>query len=435
MKALVIEPSKLYQSILDNLLSDLGYEVICTDTADAARRLIKTQNFDLAVVSMVLGDIEGAAFCARLRSEKQYTELPVFMLTSSEEKAQRDAALTSGITEIFHKDKLNQFADYLCTFTARIEGKQYISGTVLYVEDSLAVAEKTKQVLQSIGVSVNHFVSAEEALIAFQSQNYDLVLTDVILGKGMSGLAFVRTLRSRESPCLSVPILAMTGFNDATRRIELLRSGVNDCISKSVLDEELIARVNNLITNKKLTDKIKRQEEQLRHMAMTDQLTSLRNRHYLMAAGPECVSQSNRHKIPLSMIVVDLDDFKKINDRYGHERGDQVLSEVGALLRTNCRNEDVAARFGGEEFLILLPHCNATHAKMLAERLRLKIVDLAPGGISITASFGLASLPLDRSYDFPQLFAAADKAVYKAKSSGKNCVCVCPVTNTQDALI
>lgn len=435
MKALVIEASQLYQMALDSLLSELNYKVFSTETANEACQILKTEDLDLLILPMFLSDIQGATFCSQLRSEKQYADLPIFMLTSSQDKQALDQAMTSGVTEIFHKDKLNQFSDYLQIFTEKVKKNRHLSGQVLYVEDNLSVAERTKRVLQSIGLKVDHFPSAESALVSLSLPRYDLVLTDIILGKGMSGLNLVRILREKERSYAAIPILAMTGFDDATRRIELLRSGVNDCISKPVLDEELIARVNNLVSNKKLMDKIKWQEKQLRHMAMTDQLTSLSNRHYLMAAGPERVSQSNRHKIHLSMLVVDLDSFKEINDQYGHERGDQVLSEVGGVLKSSCRREDIAARFGGEEFLLLLSHCNESHAIAFAERLRKKIADLKPGGVSLTASFGVASLPLDRSYDFFQLFSASDKAVYEAKSSGKNCVRVCPVIDIQGSFI
>lgn len=434
MKALVIEPSKLYQEILTHTLNGLDSEVVCTGRADEAKHIMASQAFDCLIVSMLLGDIAGPIFCAQVRSERRYSQLPIFMLTASQDKSALEDAMKSGITEIFHKDDLSIFRNYLCTFEERIDGKG-VSGIVLYVEDCPVMAKITKHILEPMGLTLHHFINAEDAIESLSSQAYDLILTDVILGKGMSGLGLVRALRSENSPYGEIPIIVMTGADDTARRIEFLHFGVSDYLSKPVLREELVLRVKNLITHKKLLDKIKSQEIQLRRLAMTDQLTGLKNRHYLMSEGPARVSQSNRHRIPLSMIMVDLDWFKKINDHYGHEKGDAVLSEVGALLRSSCRNEDIASRFGGEEFLLLLPHCNETDAKMMAERLREKIEVLKPAGILITSSFGVASLPLDRSYTFFQLFSASDKAVYQSKSSGRNCVTVCAVTDVEGSFI
>ncbi len=434
MKALLIEPSKLYQEILVQTLNDLDSEVVCTGRADEARQIMASQPFDCLIVSMVLGDISGPIFCAQVRSERQYSRLPIFMLTASQDKNALEHAMKSGITEIFHKDDLNVFRDYLCTFEERIGGEG-VSGTVLYVEDCLVISKITTHILERMGLTLHHFINAEDAIESLSLRQYDLVLTDVILGEGMSGVGFVRALRSENSPYAEIPVIVMSGSDDMARRIEFLHFGVSDYISKPVLKEELVLRVKNLITHKKLLDKIKSQEKQLRRLAMTDQLTALKNRHYLMSEGPARVSQSNRHKIPLSMILIDLDWFKKINDTYGHEKGDRVLSEVGALLEESCRNEDIASRFGGEEFLLLLPHCNETDAKMMAERLREKVTALKPAGVSITASLGIATLPLGGAYNFFQLFSASDKALYQSKSSGRNCVTVCSVTDVKGSFI
>ncbi len=427
MKALIVEPSILYREIVKMQLVDLGYEVVFTKTGQESIETLNKSNFDVVIFAMFLPDMDGASFCLELRSEKKLQHIPAFMVTSSEDSDVLEKASSAGVTEIFHKDDFNRFADYLRTFTDKIEGGKGISGHILYVEDSLVVATVTGRVLENLGLDVHHFMQAEEALEAFKENQYDLVITDVMLKDGMSGIGFTKVLRKLEGNETAIPILALTGLDDVARRIELFRAGVNDYVSKPVIDEELIARVRNLISNKKLLDKVKQQQEQLLQMAMTDPLTKLNNRHYLMGITPQKISEAFRHKIPLSMIVMDLDKFKDVNDTHGHAAGDTVLREVGELLVKESRDEDISVRFGGEEFLIILSHCDEAHAIKKAESLRSLLVDLNPGDLHISGSFGVASLPMDFKCDFAELFAAADEAVYEAKESGRNCVKVSQV--------
>lgn len=149
-------------------------------------------------------------------------------------------------------------------------------------------------------------------------------------------------------------------------------------------------------------------------------LSKLYNRHFLVDQAPKRLLEAARHQIPLSLIVIDLDHFKMINDRYGHDVGDGVLSEVAAVIKESCRQENIAARFGGEEFVLILPHCSGENGVKIADRIRLKIAALRPKDISVTASFGVSALPMIEVCAFETLFNAADKAVYEAKASGRN---------------
>jgi two-component system, cell cycle response regulator len=132
------------------------------------------------------------------------------------------------------------------------------------------------------------------------------------------------------------------------------------------------------------------------------------------------IAEAGRHKFPLSLLVLDVDHFKKINDGLGHATGDVVLKAIGNLMRQSCRVEDVAACFGGEEFVMLLGHCSSVDAQAKAETLRLKLEQLRPQEIPVTVSIGVATLSLDLPCAFEQLFNAADNAVYQAKQQGRN---------------
>ena len=166
---------------------------------------------------------------------------------------------------------------------------------------------------------------------------------------------------------------------------------------------------------------LKRQRDRYEGLAMRDQLTGLYNRHYLQEIANHKLSEAIRHQRSLCLLVLDLDLFKDINDTHGHPFGDVVLQRLSALLNEQSRLEDVVARIGGEEFVILIDHCNASEANEKAESIRLGTAELMPNGIPITVSIGIAELNLNGE-NFDELLARADKAVYQAKDNGRNCV-------------
>ena len=153
---------------------------------------------------------------------------------------------------------------------------------------------------------------------------------------------------------------------------------------------------------------------------MVDPLTGLYNRNSLSEFAHKYFTEASRHHFALSLILIDLDHFKQINDTRGHLVGDIVLEHFGEMLKKNCRGEDFAARYGGEEFLLLLPHCDIEGAMMKAELIRQQAEQLMPDGIPITASIGVTTNPSDQETSMEALISAADKAVYEAKDAGRN---------------
>jgi two-component system cell cycle response regulator len=227
----------------------------------------------------------------------------------------------------------------------------------------------------------------------------------------------IRALKNHRS---ELPVLAMTGHDDPKRRIELFHAGINDYVTKPPIEEEFAARVNNLITNKRLHDKVWEQKQALLRVAMKDQLTTCHNRHSLVENAPKYINDSLRYDHALSIMILDLDHFKAINDEHGHDTGDKVLAEVGKLLMKSCRQGDFVARIGGEEFLIMLPHCLADDAIAKAEQIREMIERYNPAGLKVTTSIGIACLSDEHESDFDKLYKSADAAVYHSKENGRN---------------
>jgi len=428
MNALVIEPSKSYGQLLGSLFQDASFKANILGSGQEGLALVGKRDFDLICVSLHLSDMSGIEFCKALRQQKSVS-IPVIMTTSDEKKGVLESGMSSGITELFKKSDLQAISKYLSNFVDLAESDRRLSGKILYVEDSVSVATITQYRLRLMGLEVRHFTNAEAAYQELQNNpGYDLVLTDILLEGHISGLRLIRDIRRKENQKQQIPILAISGLEDTARKIEILRSGANDFIQKPVLLEELSARVKNLITNKKLLDQVKSQQKRLEEMALTDQLTSLYNRHCLSDLAPKAIQEALRHGFPLSMIMIDLDHFKSINDAHGHNVGDIVLVEVAKLIQKIGQNESISARFGGEEFLLVLPHCNGEDAIATAEQLRRQIEALKPNGIRVTASLGIAQLQTTGKCRFEDLFSLADKAVYEAKRNGRNQVVLNPLS-------
>jgi two-component system cell cycle response regulator len=271
---------------------------------------------------------------------------------------------------------------------------------------------------------VTHCDTAEAAIEKFKKESFDLVLTDIVLAGGMSGLELIKHIREHESIFIRTPILAMSSQTGSEQVVELLSAGANDYVHKPVLLEELSVRISHLVQHRQLLEKLHTQSQRLERLAMHDQLTGLYNRHFLMEIAPQHISYAQRNSAPLSILVIDIDKFKSINDTHGHLMGDQVLSAISNLLTEACRREDILVRYGGEEFVALM-HCDLESCAQKAEFLRKKIAELKPNNIVVTASFGVTSLHTEET-DFYSFFQRSDNAVYEAKHNGRNCIEINP---------
>jgi len=420
MRALIIETTKLYQEIYAKLLTEQGLDVEVIQSGLDSLSKLNQVKFDIICMSMQLPDIDGPALCSQIRKLAENKNTPLIVFTADSNKSTFEKALISGATEVYHKNEIANFSVYLDFFVGQSELAHQDAGRILYIEDSLAVAQKTIAVLEQVGHSVTHYTNAEQSLDDYLENDYDLVLTDLMLEGKKSGQMLIVDIKNLSGRHAEVPILAVSGLNDPLRTTELLSAGASDYVTKPVLDEELLARVKNLVHVRKLLDKVEQQQAKLHELAMRDQLTKLYNRHFLMDVGPKKVSESCRHGIELSLLVIDLDHFKNINDTHGHATGDIVLSAIGGVLQQSSRSEDIVARFGGEEFVVIYSHCDKDNALNKAELLRKTIEEQNPDGITVTASIGVTHLPDNKHCDFNKLFEAADSAAYKAKQNGRN---------------
>jgi len=423
MKALVVDPSKFARMIINMALESHGILTDSVSNEEEARTLIEKNNYQLICVARTLETNDCRLFCSRLRANPATQSTPIVMLSVSDEE-EPESFMALGITEIFSKHDIPAFSRYVGSLSQNKSSNFLYGGRILYVEDSLNVAKRTMLVLNERGFEVTHTITGEEGIKLYENQDFDLVITDIILAGKMSGTALVRHIREKEKSAkipIPISILAMSSFDDASRKLALFQAGVNSYVPKPIMSEELLARVDSLILNQHLFKQIEVQRQRLEELAMTDQLTGLYNRHYLVDNVSKKISASRRHGIDLCLVVIDIDFFKSVNDEHGHAMGDLVLMKVAELLSSHVRNDDIVARFGGEEFVIIYEHCALNNAVEKTEVLRKSLEQLKPRGLTVTASFGIAQFSkMDK--DFHGLFSRADKAVYQAKENGRNCV-------------
>ncbi len=423
MKALIVDPSDTYRQLLAKVLENFGFQTINANGYSDACNELNHHSFNLICMAMNLADGNSSDLCEKLKSSEETAKTPLLMLTSSKSDEAVQNALALGVTEVFNKQDFNSFSQYLSNLVKRLTKPTDITGHILYIEDSLSLASMVSEQLSRQGYTIEHHSSAMPAIRAFNNKDFDLILTDVVLGGSVGGLQIVRAVRQNaDEHKRNIPILATSGYDDKARKLELFHLGINDYIPKPIVEEEMFARVKNLLSNRQLILKLEMQQKRLETLAMTDQLTGLYNRHFFMDMAPKKIAQAQRHKHPLCLMVIDIDHFKSINDTHGHAKGDTVLTAIGDLLVTKTRREDIVARYGGEEFILLMEYSNIAGTRGKAEALRLLIASLTPIGIATTASFGISCLLPDDS--FADLFARADKALYQAKEEGRNRIAV-----------
>lgn len=281
---------------------------------------------------------------------------------------------------------------------------------ILIVDDVPTNIQLLAQLLKDDYV-VKVATSGERCMeLAMREHQPDLILLDVVM-PDMDGYEVCKSLREMETT-RNIPIVFLTGKVEPKDEEYGFQLGAVDYITRPFLPAIVEARIRTQIT-------LKQQRDLLEKMAMYDQLTGLYNRHYLLEAVDRKVAEARAGGSALSMVVLDIDYFKSINDKHGHNVGDVVLQEVGQALKRSCRSSDVATRYGGEEFVLLFDHCDLQACLNKADTLRQQIEGLNPHDIPVTASFGITMLQPDDS-GFDELFHRADQAVYQAKSLGRN---------------
>lgn len=266
--------------------------------------------------------------------------------------------------------------------------------SILIIDDSEVIRTRIIDTLEPFNLFARYY-EAEDGLDGFKkllTSQVDLVLCDLEMPR-IDGFKFLTMMKARPE-FQDIPVLILTGMDDRELKVKGLGQGASDYITKPFDPEELVARVKVHLKIKHLQDDLKRSNELLLELSNTDHLTGLFNRRYLMEAMDKELQRAERKNGCLSLILLDIDYFKGVNDTYGHIQGDVVLQKVSQQLQKELRSYDIAARYGGEEFIAVLPDASLKEAAFVAERIRYAIEQLRfsgdISGISMTASLGVA---------------------------------------------
>ncbi len=292
---------------------------------------------------------------------------------------------------------------------------------VLVADDEDDARDALVMILQG-DYDVTSVADGESAVERVRSEHPDLVLMDVFMPR-LDGLQALDRIRS-DPATADIPVIFVSAGTDDAVKARTFELGAVDYLQKPFSDRELRARVERTI-------RLARNQTALRELAQTDPLTGLANLRAFRTRLDDEVKRARRYRTPLTAVMADMDYLKPINDELGHAAGDRAIAAIAAVIRAELRETDFGARYGGDEFVILLPHTSADEGRVLAERIcaRLKqaILDVGGRSVSLGASFGVACFPEDAAdMTADTLVAAADAALYRAKRAGRGRVAVAP---------
>lgn len=288
---------------------------------------------------------------------------------------------------------------------------------VLVADNSPVVREVLRWHLESHAFKVVEAADGLETLALAQRVKPSVILLSLEL-PGLNGHQTLARLKA-ETELRDTPVVFITGHTDTGDVVEGLRLGAHDFLRKPFEPAEVIARVSAAVRVRELQDDLRLRNAELDRISRSDPLTGLANRRHLDERLAAYVASADRHQHNLSVAIVDIDNFKGVNDTFGHSAGDAVLCEVARRLAASARIEDVVGRWGGEEFMVILPHCDLDGAAVVSERMR-QTVSATPisveGGVAIPVT---VSIGCSRGAD-ERLIERADAALYEAKNAGRN---------------
>jgi diguanylate cyclase (GGDEF)-like protein len=320
-----------------------------------------------------------------------------------------------------------------------------VSHWVLCVDDDPTILVALKQTLVALDdVIVDVATSAKDARDRIAARDYAVIIADHAM-PGETGVELLSDLAENDSPMVRI---LLTGFADLKLSLHAINEGhVFALLEKPIQSRELLVTVRSAVTRYELTQTLHtkiteleqanealtvrneelrrahREMQRLESIAATDLKTGLANFRFFVDRLAEEMARANRYSHPLALLLIDLDGFKAVNDRHGHLQGDQVLKEVADILRSSVRIMDVLARYGGDEFALILPDTELAGAATLGERLRVRVAQSKVGPANpgeITLSMGMVALPHHTAKDSTEFIELADRALYRAKQSGKN---------------
>ena len=447
-RVLVVDDVAANVKLLEARLSAEYFDVVTAMSGKDALAICERAECDLVLLDVMMPDMDGFEVCRRLKTNPATHHIPVVMVTALDQPSDKVRGLEAGADDFLTKPipelvliarvrsltRLKMVTDELRmrVLTSRDIGiespeREAVAdtgrqGRVLIVDDRPASYERIAAMLAK-----EHDVEIEtdpnQVVFHAAEGNYDLLIVSLGL-ENFDALRLCSQIRSLDRT-RNLPILSITEPDNNARMLRGLEIGVNDFLIRPIDKNELLARARSQVRKRRYTERLRDNVQLSIEMAITDALTGLFNRRYMESHLGTLIEQASARGKPLAVLVIDIDYFKAINDNHGHDAGDDVLRDFALRLKRSIRGIDLACRYGGEEFVIVMPETDMTVAAMVAERLRRRIaaepfpIQKGSRTIPVTISIGIAAL---RGNDDTAagLLKRADQALYRAKRDGRN---------------
>jgi len=446
-RVLVVDDLLPNVKLLEAKLSREYFDVLTAMSGQEALDLVRQEQPDIILLDVMMPEMDGFEVCRRLKADPETMHIPVVMVTALSDTSDRVMGLDAGADDFLTKPindvallarvrsliRLKMMMDELRLREQTSASFGVVSdpmaenasgGRILAIEDREIYAGNINKAL-----SEDHNVTvtgdADEATQVARRDDLELIIVSLSL-KGADGLRLCSHLRSMEET-RQIPLLMLVDDtpDEMERLVKGLDLGVHDYLIRPIDSNELQARCRTQIRRKRYQDRLRANYQMSMTLAVTDTLTGLYNRNYLETHLENVVGHAVQASKVVGMLVLDIDHFKNVNDSYGHGVGDEVLREFAQRVQRGIRGIDLAARMGGEEFVVLMPETSAEEAEGVAERLRQSVAN-SPFPVSdpvqeipVTVSVGV-TVSTDRSDTGAELIRRADEALYSAKNNGRN---------------
>jgi two-component system cell cycle response regulator len=449
-RILVVDDNPLNVKLLAAKLTHEYYIVSTAENGLEALRKIENEKPDIILLDVMMPELDGFETCRRLKADAATVHIPIIMVTALSDTADRVKGLEVGADDFLTKpindlalmarvrsllrlkavmDEWRSREATSNTFAARAPLDEashaaYVGSKVLLLEDSASEQTSIAQVLSNIFVNVFFASTISEAASMAQTGNYDMVFASLDL-KTEDGLLICPQLRTHNAT-RQLPIVLLANANEMVRVAKGLDLGANDYLLYPLDNNELIARTRTQLKHKHHYERLRRNYEDSLALALVDPLTGAFNRRYLDAHMPRIIERTISGNKPLSILMIDIDHFKDINDRFLHANGDIVLRETVDRITNSLRPTDLIVRMGGEEFAVIMPETDIGTAMAVGERLRQRIARdpfVLPGigkSTNVTVSIGATYIEGMAREDADTLIKYADAALYYAKQNGRD---------------